>query len=145
MPNLNPSNMAAPVAPVYAQISIAPPGSTLAFIAGQVAVDVQGELVGKGDYRLQATQCFRNIAAALSTLGAEPHQMVRMTINVVDHQDELVEIIFAAGRDVFGENWPICASILLGVKALGHSDWLIEVDGIVHLFAVQDYASVARA
>ena len=130
--NLNPPTMAPPIMPVYSQISIASPGA-LAFIAGQVAVDREGQLVGQNDYNLQAVQCFRNIAAALEALDAKPSQMVRMTINVVRHRDELASVIFEAGREVFQDEWPVCASIFLGVEALGHSDWLVEIDGIVSL------------
>jgi enamine deaminase RidA (YjgF/YER057c/UK114 family) len=129
---LNPPTLAPPIMPVYSQISIAPAGA-LAFIAGQVAIDRDGQLIGKNDHRLQSVQCFRNIAAALEALDAQPHQLVRMTINVVHHRDELASTIFEAGREVFQDQWPICASIFLGVQALGHSDWLVEVDGIVSL------------
>lgn len=129
---LNPQNLAPPISGLYAQISIAPSGP-LAFIAGQVAFDRNGKFVGPNNHRQQAAQCFRNIAAALEALEAEPSQMVRMTINVVGHRNELVEPIFAAGREVFGDQWPVCASIFLGVQALGHTDWLVEVDGIVAL------------
>ena len=135
--NLDPPTLAAPIKPVYAQISIAPAGC-LAFIAGQVAIDRAGRLVGPHDHRLQAAQCFRNIAGALAALDAHPSQMVRMTINVVGHRNELVEPIFEAGREVFRDQWPVCASILLGVQALGHSDWLVEVDGIVALPRMPD-------
>ena len=128
--NFNPLTIAPPLNDAYAQISIAPSGP-LAFIAGQVAIDRAGQLVGPNDHALQAAQCFRNIADVLKALNAHPFQMVRMTINVVGHRDELVEPIFAAGQEVFGDHWPVCASIFLGVQALGHSDWLIEVDAIV--------------
>lgn len=132
MPNLNPATIAPPIGAHYAQISIAPSGP-LAFISGQIAIDRMGQLVGRGDHRLQAVQCFRNISGALAGLDAHPSQMVRMTINVVGHRNELVEPIFSAGGEVFGDQWPVCASIFLGVEKLGHSDWLIEVDGVVAL------------
>lgn len=129
---LNPPTLASPIMNLYAQIAIVPTGR-LAFIAGQVALDKRGELVGKGDYRLQALQCFRNIHAALEALHATPDQMARMTLNVVDHRAELLEVIFSAGREIFGDRWPVCASIFLGVQALGLPEWLIEIDGIVSL------------
>jgi enamine deaminase RidA (YjgF/YER057c/UK114 family) len=132
MTTLNPPTLAPPIGSLYAQISIAPTGR-LAFIAGQVALDVEGQLVGPGDYRLQALQCFRNIAAAIAAVGAKPDQVVRMTINVVNHHDELVEVVFQAGFEVFGDDWPRCASIFLGVQALGMRNWLIEIDAIVSL------------
>ena len=37
----------------------------LIFVAGQVAIDPQGNLVGQGDIREQAEQVFRNLAAVL--------------------------------------------------------------------------------
>jgi len=130
--SFNPPGMPPPVSDVYAQISIAPAGR-LAFIAGQVAVDQAGDLVGPGDYGLQAEQCFRNIKAALEALNAEASQVVRMTIHVVNHRAELRPLIFPAGRAVFGDEWPVCASMLLGVQALGRPEWLIEIDATIAL------------
>ncbi|MVA12283.1 RidA family protein [Agrobacterium vitis] len=130
--HLNPASMPAPVAPLYAQISIAPAGP-LAFIAGQVAIDADGRLIGKGDHRLQAEQCFRNLRDALDVLGVGTQHVVRMGLHVVRHSDELVGPIFEAGHAVFEQGWPVCASLFLGVEALGHSDWLVEIDAIVSL------------
>ncbi len=130
--HLNPASMPAPVAPVYAQISVAPAGA-LAFIAGQVAVDAEGQLIGNDDHRLQAEQCFRNLKGALDALGVGTEHVLRMGLHVVRHRDELVGPIFEAGHSVFGQGWPVCASLLLGVEALGHSDWLVEIDAVVSL------------
>lgn len=132
MQRLDPPELAPPVKGVYTQISIVPTGR-LAFVSGQVAIDEKGELVGPGDYGAQATQCFRNIKAAIAAVGATPAQVAKMTLNIVNHRDELVDVIFAAGRTVFGDDWPICASIFLGVQALGSSDWLVEIDVVVVL------------
>lgn len=130
--HLNPASMPAPVAPLYAQISIAPAGP-LAFIAGQVAINAEGRLVGEGDHRLQAEQCFRNLKSALDALGVGTEHVVRMGLHVVRHHDELLAPIFEAGHAVFGQSWPVCASIFLGVERLGHADWLVEIDAIVSL------------
>src|SRR6185437_11707978 len=121
MSSINPPGLAPPEKNIYSQISIAPAGR-LAFIAGQVARDEKGNLVGASDYRLQALQCFRNIATALAALGAHPSQMVRMTFNVVDHHPGVVELIYDAGMEVFGNNFPACASTYRGVQALGMPD-----------------------
>jgi enamine deaminase RidA (YjgF/YER057c/UK114 family) len=132
MQKLNPKSMAPPVLGLYAQIAIAPVGR-LAFIAGQVALDGQGDLVGGTDYRAQARQCFINIKHAIEALNARPNQIVKMTINVVNHRAELLEPIFAAGHDVFGDEWPVTASMFLGIQTLGLPEWLIEVDSVVSL------------
>jgi enamine deaminase RidA (YjgF/YER057c/UK114 family) len=132
MQRINPPTLAAPVMGLYAQIVVVPAGR-LAFIAGQVALDAEGRLVGPDDHRAQAAQCFRNIAAALDALGAAPDQVAKMTINVVGHRPDLVEQIFGMGREIFGNDWPVTASILLGVASLGLAEWLIEIDAVVSL------------
>jgi enamine deaminase RidA (YjgF/YER057c/UK114 family) len=129
---IDPPTLAPPVMGLYAQIMVAPAGR-LAFIAGQVALDVEGRFVGTGDHRAQAVQCFANIRAAVAAVGATPGDIVKMTINVVDHHAELIAPIFDAGRDIFGADWPITASTLLGVAALGLPEWLIEIDAVVAL------------
>ena len=57
----------------YTQV-IAATGSRLVFVAGQVADDAQGNLVGAGDLAAQARQAFANVgrslAAARSPTGA---------------------------------------------------------------------------
>lgn len=129
---LNPDSLAPPVMGLYAQIAIAPTGR-LAFIAGQVALDADGNLVGGDSHQAQARQCFANIAAALVALKVGPDRIVKMTINVAGHHPGLIAPIFGAGRDVFGDEWPVTASMLLGVQALGLPEWLVEVDAIVSL------------
>lgn len=129
---LDPPTLAPPIMGLYAQIMVAPAGR-LAFIAGQVALDADGRFIGAGDYATQARQCFANIRDAVTAVGAVPGDIVKMTINVVDHTAELIGPIFGAGREVFGDDWPITASTLLGVAALGLPEWLIEIDAIVAL------------
>lgn len=127
---LNPPTMPPPVDDTkYSHIAIGR-GSAIVAIAGQIANDANGNIVGIGDYEAQAEQVFRNVAAALAAAGGGPDDLIKNTIHVVGHRPELIEPIFAAGRRVFGDDWPRCASTYLGVEALGHPDWLIEIDGI---------------
>ena len=132
MQSVNPDTLAPPEKGIYSQISIAPSGR-LAFIAGQVARDANGNMIGIGDHRAQALQCFRNIAAAIAAVGAKPSQMVRMTFSVVSHGETTVGTIFEAGLEIFKDDFPACASTYRAVAALGMPDWLIEIDGIVSL------------
>ncbi|MFC0304720.1 RidA family protein [Sphingomonas sp. C8-2] len=129
---IDPPTLAPPVMDLYAQIVVASAGR-LAFVAGQVALDPEGRLVDAGDHRAQARQCFANIRAAVAAVGATPADIVRMTINVVDYRAELIGPIFESGREIFGDEWPITASMLLGVAALGLPEWLIEIDAVVAL------------
>lgn len=129
---INPPTLMPPLLGVYAQ-AVVTDARRLAFIAGQVALDASGTLIGANDYAAQARQAFLNLKHALAALPAAPTHVVRMTIYVVDHRPELVATIFDAGREVFGADWPVTASVLIGVQALGMPEWLVEVDAIAAL------------
>jgi enamine deaminase RidA (YjgF/YER057c/UK114 family) len=129
---VNPATLAPPVMGLYSQIAIVP-NAHLAFIAGQVAIDRQGEFVGLGDHALQARQCFLNIAAAIAAVGAQQTDLVRMTVHVVKHTPELISKIFDAGKEVFSGTWPAPATTYLGVACLALPEWLIEIDAVVAL------------
>ncbi|MGI6856003.1 RidA family protein [Mesorhizobium sp. 1B3] len=133
MQRLNPSTMAPPVMDLYSQIVVSPAGARLAAISGQVAIDGEGALIGPGSHAKQARQCVLNIRLALDAIGAEPSDILQMRIHVVDHLPARIEEIFGAGRDIFGEDWPLCASTYVGVACLGLPEWLVEIDAVVAL------------
>ena len=131
METMNPQTLSPPVMNLYSQIAIAPAGR-LAFVAGQVAVNADGELIGAGDHGAQAKQALTNIRLAMEAVGAEPSDIVQMKLYVVDHDPSLIEPIMAgAGKAVFGSDWPLCASTYIGVEKLGLPDWLIEIDAVI--------------
>jgi enamine deaminase RidA (YjgF/YER057c/UK114 family) len=131
MEKLNPPELTQAFSHVIAQIAVGPPGARLAAISGQVAVDATGALIGGSDHAAQARQCFANIRSALAALDASPRDMLQMRIHVAGHRPDLVPAIFAAGRDVFGDGWPICASTWIGVETLAMPEWLVEIDALV--------------
>jgi enamine deaminase RidA (YjgF/YER057c/UK114 family) len=61
--------------------------SKFLFIAGQVAVDKSGALVGANDFDAQCTQVFANIEAALRSEGAGFPNVVEFTTYLVHSQD----------------------------------------------------------
>lgn len=140
----NPPSLAAPPENKHAHIVIAPSCRT-AYIAGQVALDKDWNVVGAGDHGKQAEQCFRNIADALSAIDASPEQIVEMTIIVVDYDETMMAKINSAGEAVFGADWPVTATTLIGAKALGHAAFLVEIKVIVALFDGQGTAAYAAA
>ncbi|MFJ6572456.1 RidA family protein [Streptomyces sp. NPDC091292] len=129
---IDPPTLASPVMGLYSHVVVAP-GTRFVAIAGQVALDRDGTLVGPGDHVRQAEQAFRNFRHAIEAAGATPDQLVKNTIHVVGHRPELIEPIFAAGRRAFDGHWPLSASTYLGVQSLGLPEWLIEVDGFAVL------------
>jgi enamine deaminase RidA (YjgF/YER057c/UK114 family) len=130
---INPSTLALPPEGMHAHITVAPRGARLAFIAGQVALDQDFAIIGD-DIGCQAVQCFTNIRLALDALGAHPNQIVQMSIIVVDYNQSELDGINASGKRVFGDDWPVTATTLIGAKALGHNAFKIEVSAVVALY-----------
>lgn len=122
---IDPADLAMPQS--YTHVIVAT-GSRLVFVAGQVADDAEGELVGAGDLAAQAHRAFANLGRALAAAGAVPEQVARITIYVVHHRPEYLPAISAARIAVFGDHRP--TDTLLGVEALAEPGYLIEVDAI---------------
>jgi enamine deaminase RidA (YjgF/YER057c/UK114 family) len=122
---INPEGLSVPES--YTHV-VAAAGSRLVFIAGQVADDVQGNLVGRGDVAAQARQAFSNVGRSLVAAGARPEQVAKLTIYVVDHRPELLPVISEARIEIFGDHKP--ADALVGVAALAEPGYLIEVEAI---------------
>ncbi|MGO4319357.1 RidA family protein [Agrobacterium sp. MCAB5] len=133
METLNPSSLTDAFSHLIAQIAISPPGARLAAISGQVAIDRSGQLVGGDNHAAQARQCFGNVLDSLVAIKADPKDILQMKIYVVRHTPDLVPVIFGAGADVFGDNWPVCASTWIGVEALARPQWLVEIEVLVAL------------
>ena len=126
---INPPDLPKPE--TYSQVVVAT-GARLIFIAGQEPEDLQGKLVGQGDFPIQARQVFANLGRALAAAGARPKDVAKITIYVVDYQrDYHGPIIEAARVALFGDHKP--ADVIAGVVALSPG-YLVEVDA----FAVVD-------
>lgn len=125
---INPDGLPAPAA--YTQVIVAT-GQRMVFVAGQVAVDAEGNLVGAGDVGTQARQVFANVERALAAAGARTENVVKITTYVVHHRPEYRPLISEARTAVFGDHKP--ASTLVGVEALALPEYLIEVEAIAVL------------
>jgi enamine deaminase RidA (YjgF/YER057c/UK114 family) len=56
----------------------------LVYIAGQVAMDKDGQIVGKGDFGAQVRQVFVNLETALKAVGGSFSDVVKLNCYVVD-------------------------------------------------------------
>jgi enamine deaminase RidA (YjgF/YER057c/UK114 family) len=122
---INPPDL--PIPETYTQVVVAT-GTKLVFIAGQEPEDLRGELVGRGDFSVQAHQVFANLGRALAAAGALPSQVARITIYVVDYQRDYHLPIFEKARAaLFGDHKP--ADVVLGVASLSPG-YMIEVDAV---------------
>jgi len=122
---INPDDL--PIPSAYTHVAVAA-GTRLVFVAGQVAEDAQGNVVGSGDMAAQARRAFANVGRALAAGGARPDQVAKITIFVAQYRREHLPVIEAGRVALFGEHKP--ADTLIGVAALSRPDYLIEVDAI---------------
>lgn len=104
----------------------------LAFVAGQVALDGDGRLVGPGDLAAQTAQSLRNLETVLRELGADWSHVVRLNWYLVDvSQIQTVrDVMDTFLRPALGDG-PRPASTLLQAAALFRPDVLVEVDAVV--------------
>ena len=99
------------------------------YISGQVAIDREGKVVGRGDLGAQAAQVFENLSLALESAGAKPADVVKLNIYVVNMKPEDGKTVGLARRKFFSqENLP--ASTMVGVVSLVSPDFLLEAEAI---------------
>ena len=101
----------------------------LLFISGQVAQDIDGNVVGKGDITTQARQAFRNLKNILEEAGGSLDNIFKMT-TLITHPDYLEG--FRSARNEF-LNEPFPANTLHVVQALVSADFLVEIEAIADL------------
>jgi len=104
------------------------PGRLL-FIAGQTAVDANGNIVGKGDIEAQVKQVFENIKTVLNDVGGSLQDLVKTTTYITDikYRDGLGKV-----RSRFYEKDPPTSTLIV-VKGLAREEFLVEIEGIAVL------------
>src|SRR5260370_42698382 len=124
---INPPELGTP--PGYSQVVEVSAGRML-FIAGQTALDRDGNLVGKDDFAAQATQVFRNLAVALQAIGCTAANLVKLTVFLTD-MNNLGSYREARNR-FFGSVTPPAAPAvtLVEVSKLYGADFMIEIEAI---------------
>lgn len=102
-------------------------GGRTVYIAGQVGMDVNGQVVGKDDFEVQARQMFRNLQAGLESVGLNFNHVVKLGMFITDfaHRDTLRKV-----RDEFVNTQNPPASTLVQVSALFMPELMVEADAI---------------
>jgi enamine deaminase RidA (YjgF/YER057c/UK114 family) len=77
----NPPELGTP--PGYSQIVEVTAGRII-FIAGQTALDRDGNVVGSNDFAAQAEQVFQNLSIALQATQCTPANLVKLTVFLTD-------------------------------------------------------------
>jgi len=107
---------------------VAKAGNTV-YIAGQIALDTDGNLVGKGNIEAQTLQVYTNLQAILEELGSSLDDIVKMTTYLIDRSQ--LEA-FRRVRDRFFSD-PFPPNTLLFVSGLAQPDYLVEIEAVAVL------------
>jgi enamine deaminase RidA (YjgF/YER057c/UK114 family) len=111
----------------YSQVTVA--GSAV-HVAGQVAVDANGDLVGRDDFPAQARQVYSNLGAALAAVGCGWQDVLKLTVYLTDMAN-LSEDSRARREVIDPESYP--ASTAVEVSGLADPAWMIEVEAVARL------------
>ncbi|MBI1727534.1 MAG: RidA family protein [Candidatus Rokubacteria bacterium] len=126
---VNPPSLAKPVG--YSH-GIEVQGGKALYVAGQVAFDKDGTLVGPGDIVAQFRQICQNLKAVLLARAGKLNDVVKLTILVLDKSAYKARAreIGAVYREFFGRHYP--AMTFLEVKGLYDDDQgcLIEIEAV---------------
>jgi enamine deaminase RidA (YjgF/YER057c/UK114 family) len=124
----NPSTIHKPLG--YSHVAEVANGK-LIFIAGQVALNADGTLVGKDDYAAQVGQVFANLSSALSAVSADFHDVVKLNYYCVDTVDPEIQVSAVRRvRDGFVNRETPPVSTFVIVRRLVRPEWLIEVEAV---------------
>ena len=112
--------------PAYSHVvTVNGPGKTI-YIAGQLARDEAGNIVGKGDMRAQMEQTFKNLDLCLKAAGASWADVVKSNTYVTDYPE------FAKCSDVrmryFGVASP--TSTTIQISRLAQEEAMVEIEMI---------------
>jgi 2-iminobutanoate/2-iminopropanoate deaminase len=101
----------------------------IVYLKGQVALDLEGRVVGKGDMRAQTRKTLENIRAVLESVGGVMGDIVSLT----HHATDLGKFMETGDirREFFSAPYPVTTTVQ--VAALYHPDLMIEITAIAEI------------
>ncbi len=106
----------------------------LLFVAGQVALDAAGNLIGGGDVEIQTRQVFHNLSQVLSRSGANLRNVVEFTTYLVGRDS--IQPFLNARAALFPSLFPdgdYPPNTLLVVSGLVREEFLVEIKAVAAL------------
>lgn len=103
----------------------APAGRTI-YVSGLTSRNKDGDIVGKGDIRVQTETILQNMQTILAEAGATMDDIVKLTVFIRDM--DLFDEIHDIRRSYFEEPYP--ASAMVEVSMLADPDLLIEIEAV---------------
>lgn len=112
--------------PTYSHASVVEAGTKLAFLAGAVPLDEQGEIVGPGDPVRQAEQVIANLREQLRVVGSDLEHVLSTDVYVVSSEPSVLSAVWEVVESSGLSTGPH-SSTLLGVACLGYTGQLVEI------------------
>ena len=120
---VNPASMSTPTGYSYAVKK----GGMPVFIAGQVANDGQGKVVGEGDAEAQVEQVYLNLRTVVEACGGTMDDIVKLTVYTTDlaHRPAI-----AAARQRHFKEGQYPASTFVVISSLASPQYLVEIEAV---------------
>ena len=97
------------------------------YVAGQVARNSEGKTVGVGDFSAQAEQVFKNVQAALESVGSDMNCIMKLNV-FLTHREDFPAYRVIRAKFVPDDALPV--STLIFCSGLADPDFRIEVEVI---------------
>jgi len=114
--------------PAYSQVVVTEGAVKTIYIGGQNAVNENGEIVGKGDMKVQATQILKNLKLALKAADARFENIIKWNIYILQGQN------IQPALEVFQKEMKTMSHppLITGVHVAGlaNPDFLLEIEAI---------------
>jgi enamine deaminase RidA (YjgF/YER057c/UK114 family) len=127
---LQPKGLGEPIG-LYSHGALMSRPSRLLYVAGQLAVDREGQVVGAGDFDTQMRQVFTNLGHVLGDAGMEFADVLKFTTYLIAPDD--VESFYATRAELFPTLFPTEAyppNTLLVIQRLVRPEFLIEIEAV---------------
>ena len=123
----NPPAIAKPTG--YSHVAEVSAGKTV-YIAGQIALDRNGQTVGPDNFAAQVQQVFENLNEAVKAAGGTFHDVVKVNCFLADRVERSQIPALREIRDRYVNPQAPPVSTLLFVRGLVREEWLIEVEAV---------------
>ncbi len=123
----NPKTLFDPSPYGFCQTISTPTNGRYIFVSGQFG-DENAALEISNDFRTQVKTTLKNLSLALESNESSVDDIIKITVLVVDHSNERLEILSEELLNAWGEKYP--TSTLIPVPRLALDGMLIEIDAI---------------
>jgi reactive intermediate/imine deaminase len=106
-------------------LSQATRAGNLVFVGGAVAANARGDIVGKGDIRVQTRQALENVKALVEAAGGTLADVTQVTVYLTDLAS------YGPMNEVYGSYFPVDPPTRATVRVdLANPDFLIEITAL---------------